>query len=51
MDQLDAARQQLDNYWNRDWTDDADLDTQQRQAELLQVIAHALVAIAERLPG
>ena len=45
----DFAEQQMDQYWNRDFTADADLDTQQRIAELLQVIAEASVSIAKSL--
>lgn len=47
MDHLDGAKELLANYWERDGATDADLDTQLRQAELLSVIAYALIAIAE----
>ena len=47
MDQLEAAKELLGNYWERGNATDADLDTQLRIAELLAVVAHALVAIAE----
>lgn len=46
---LQNADEQMQNYWDRNWTEDADLDTQQRIAELLQVIAEASLSIARSL--
>lgn len=46
---LQNADEQMAYYWNREYTEDADLDTQLRQAELLQVIAEASLSIARSL--
>ena len=55
-DHLDQAQELLDNYWNREevisndgYTTDIQADAEARQAELLTIIAYALIGIGREL--
>ena len=46
-DNLRSAQELMDNYWKRDVEEDGELDTLQRIAETLTILAYAVMAVAE----